>query len=524
MRPITRIIPAATLAAALCLSEPAHAATYTIANGDVNGFRAAVAAANASTGPDIIVLATHGLYTLVASEPGASGLPAVTSHITIVGNNSRIERSTAAGTPGFRIFVVAQGGDLTLRNVIVRNGFSSPNSGMVGSGNGGAVFNRGTLTIIDSTLTANSAHFGAGVMNLGGRVTVRNSTISHNTATGVGGGGGGVASYHAYGTWPEIKIVSSTLFENSAPPGAGDALLIFGGELTLRGSVLASPSQGGGTACKFSEFSSPPVSLGHNIASDMSCGLNGPGDMPATNPTLGPLTPFGTASMVTHPPLNGSPAINAVLLAACVDETGATLGFDQRGTNRPIGGGCDVGAHESRWGHAIRLSRTVGPADVALGDFGVLQEVHLPPRSTAHSVALSGGHGRGLSQGHDRRGSEVHARRLSELHDRRLSEAHDRRVSDAHDRRLSELHDRRLSEAHDPRRSEAHDPRLSEIHDPRRSEAHDPRRSEAHDPRRSEAHDPRRSESHDPRLSAAHDDRRSELHDPRRSAAGSAGP
>ncbi|MGH8604727.1 MAG: hypothetical protein ACREXR_18665 [Gammaproteobacteria bacterium] len=39
----------------------------------------------------------------------------VTSTITIAGNGSTIARSSAAGTPNFRILVVGAGGNLTLR-------------------------------------------------------------------------------------------------------------------------------------------------------------------------------------------------------------------------------------------------------------------------------------------------------------------------------------------------------------------------------------------------------------------------
>ena len=45
---------------------------------------------------------------------GGSGLPSVTTDITIEGNGAIVERSPAAGTPPFRVFHVAPEGRLTL--------------------------------------------------------------------------------------------------------------------------------------------------------------------------------------------------------------------------------------------------------------------------------------------------------------------------------------------------------------------------------------------------------------------------
>ena len=55
------------------------------------------------------------------------------------------------------------------------------------AGDGGAIFNNGTLTVTDSTLSANQAlganGFGGAIYN-NGTLTVTNSTFSANQATG----------------------------------------------------------------------------------------------------------------------------------------------------------------------------------------------------------------------------------------------------------------------------------------------------------------------------------------------------
>src|SRR5215216_5606164 len=71
---------------------------------------------------DTIVLPKGSTQTLTAVNNmvyGPTGLPMVTSTMTIAGNGSTIARSSAPGTPEFRIFVVGQSGNLTLRQTQV---------------------------------------------------------------------------------------------------------------------------------------------------------------------------------------------------------------------------------------------------------------------------------------------------------------------------------------------------------------------------------------------------------------------
>lgn len=87
------------------------------------------------------------------------------------------------------------------------------------------------------------------------------------------------------------------------------------------------------------------TSLGHNIVSDASGGLTGPGDLNSTNPLLGILANHGGPTL-THAPLLGSPAIDAVPLADCTDASGNPITTDQRGVARPQGAACDSGSVE----------------------------------------------------------------------------------------------------------------------------------------------------------------------------------
>lgn len=335
--------------AVLCLTlliplQIAYANVFNIADGDVPGLIAAINAANASSGPDTINLAPGGTYTLTAvaeddGYAGGAGLPYIRRPLTINGNGATIQRSSAAGTPDFRIVYVLLS-DLTLNGVTIRGG----RGGNVNRGGGGIGMIGSNLNVADSTITDNVG-FGAGGGGIGSFIStfrIENSTISHNTSFS-GYGGGGIINFAAGAT---STITSSTIFENRNDSGRGDAIAdAFSGPGTMvvKNSVLASPTRGVSDDC----YAAPGVvvSQGHNIAGDGTCSLTGPGDMNSTNPLLGPLANNG-GNTPTHALLNGSPAIDAIPLADCTNTAGIPITTDQRGVFRPQGARCDIGSYE----------------------------------------------------------------------------------------------------------------------------------------------------------------------------------
>jgi hypothetical protein len=226
----------------------------------------------AGSGADEIVLQAAGVHTLRKVDNttyGVTGLPVITSTITITGNpGARIRRKLTA--PGFRIFAVGNSGDLTLDNVAVSGGRKSSingggvyNLGVVAitnnstiSGNraryGGGVYNSyGELTITDSTVTGNKAGSGGGVHTYNGTLTINNSTISNNTVTtGLGyADGGGVFSKAVHDTYSyPTSIVGSAITGNRARFGGGvyalntgyqSPVTIDGGTISLNNASLS---------------------------------------------------------------------------------------------------------------------------------------------------------------------------------------------------------------------------------------------------------------------------------------------
>src|SRR6185295_6714325 len=123
LKVITLLLAFLTLAV---VAQEARAATFNIADGDVPGLIAAINAVNVGPGPHTINLAPGGTYTLTAvaeddGYSGGAGLPYIRRPLTINGNGATIQRSSAAGTPDFRIVYVWLS-DLTLNGVTIKGG------------------------------------------------------------------------------------------------------------------------------------------------------------------------------------------------------------------------------------------------------------------------------------------------------------------------------------------------------------------------------------------------------------------
>jgi hypothetical protein len=242
------------------------------------------------------------------------------------------------------------GGTLTLTNSTV-----SDNGGGAG---GGIYIYIGTLTLTNSTVSGNNAGIGGGIDNEETTLTVTNSTVSGNTATATsteGSGFGGGIKNSDTGT---ATLTNSTVSGNAAVRGGG---VHNEGTMTLTNSTLSGNSGDGianetGTVTLTNSVidgdcvpAGSAISGGHNIeSSGDTCGFEEASDqinVSTEDLNLGPLQDNGGPTQ-THALLPGSVAIDVIPVAACVDPVGDPLTADQRGEPRPGGLMCDVGAFE----------------------------------------------------------------------------------------------------------------------------------------------------------------------------------
>jgi hypothetical protein len=193
------ILGAAPSVAVASASVAAAAATVNVPcspsapGGGPAGLIAAINKAN-KNGGGTINLASRCAYTFGPHRHNdTSGLPVVTTPITINGNGSTVARSQAPGTENFRIFEVDGPGELTLHAITIAGGRSS--------GGGGILADKGArLTLVNSRVDDNTVTvppddkaFGGGIsVDHGSTLALHNSRVDHNSviAAFLSGGGG----------------------------------------------------------------------------------------------------------------------------------------------------------------------------------------------------------------------------------------------------------------------------------------------------------------------------------------------
>lgn len=209
-------------------ADPATGSANNCTAGNPNTctLRDAIAAAGNS---DIITFGSSAtLITLTSNHP----LVLNQAPLTIDGGGGAV----VDGNLATRVFEVASVADITLVGLTIRNGQTIFD--------GAGIYNQGTLTLTQSTLSGNSAGgSGGGIYNSAGTLTLINSTLSGNVATSNSGGGGGIYN-NAIGT---LTLTDSTLSGNVTTSNSGGGIY-NAGMLTVTLSTLSgnSAKAGGG--------------------------------------------------------------------------------------------------------------------------------------------------------------------------------------------------------------------------------------------------------------------------------------
>ena len=246
----------------------------------------------------------------------------------------------------------------TMGSGIINDGVLTLNRTTVSDHHDHGIANRsGSLTLRASRITHNG---GIGIRNESGTVTLDASTVSGNLGWGLGGGG----IYNGSGT----VILSNTTVSGNASISeaagismAGNGLLILNnctvsdnhawglaggisvaaGTVILRNTIVARNTADRGP----SDCSGSLTSAGYNLVGSTSgCAFTGAaGDLVDVDPRLGSLIAL-PGKPGYQPLLPGSPTIDAGNPAGCMDGDGNLLPTDQRGM--PRAGRCDIGAYE----------------------------------------------------------------------------------------------------------------------------------------------------------------------------------
>jgi hypothetical protein len=220
--------------------------TYTAAG--VNDLTADINAANRAGGANTIVLAPNTTFDLTKVDNttnGANGLPVIGGKkanltiVTLVGNGDTIERSTTdPNTPTFRLFDVAAGSSLTLKNVTLQYGEAQ---GAGSAADGGAIYNQGGLTLIGVTVQNNNARGSNGADGV-----VESKLKDHQTTDVLNGQPGGDAA--GGGIWSSGSVMlqgGTTLYDNQVFGGFGGAAGWLSGGTVGNGGAGGSAFGGG---------------------------------------------------------------------------------------------------------------------------------------------------------------------------------------------------------------------------------------------------------------------------------------
>lgn len=274
------------------------------------------------------------------------GIALATTGLDVTIEDSRISGNQAEYWAG--LYNGRCGNQLTVRRTTIDGNTAAGRLDSKGGGLGAC----GELTIVDSTISGNSAVVGGGgvhfLLDASPAIAFTNTTISGND------GGGILIEDRGTASAPTLTLTNVTLAANAVtttdPSAPMDEGLVRGVglpgtfTLTVRNTIVADNGR--------ADCNAPGIidTGNHNLDSDGSCGLAGADDLGDTAPDLEALADNGGPTQ-THALTAGSPAVDAGDPLVPGD-SGSCPTTDQRGEPRPTDGDgdggdvCDIGAYE----------------------------------------------------------------------------------------------------------------------------------------------------------------------------------
>ena len=398
------IVALACMLAIAGVAASASAATYTVGTTkDETGTCAKPAAGTCSLrqlidhenalattpSPTDTIVVPAGKYALASGD----GELAIKQSLTIMGAGARSTSvEIPAGIPAARVFEIIAPSGGTAPTVTISGLEISGGTADETTGPGGDVVNTGSLVLEEDWITEGQASAGGGVANSGGTLSVEHSLVSDNHANTGGGEAGGIENVGTgtctsacfqgkkavltvedstiadndarlgagiYSSSPtgdpnKVSIIDSTVADNTTKeescaectargPGAG--LLVSTGSAEVANSIFAFNDEVDPDAlasnCAIAGEAGI-ASLGYNLASDSTCDLTATGDRQKTSPDFSSAEPQDNGGNTnTLAPEPTSAAVDAIPTSNTFCD-----GTDQRGTARPQGAGCDIGAVE----------------------------------------------------------------------------------------------------------------------------------------------------------------------------------
>lgn len=201
--------------------------------------REAVVAANTTPGLDMITL-PEGDYALTITganeDQSVTGDLDISEEATIDGAGAATTTVSAGGEDGIgdRVLDIVANADATISGLTMSGGSPPGDPDRSDNSFGGGIANRGAgeLELVEVTVSNNTASFGGGIAiddsdDDGGTLTLADSTVSKNTASGSASGGGiGIDGSSA-------TIIGTTISDNTARAGGGIAIVNSNDEQTI---------------------------------------------------------------------------------------------------------------------------------------------------------------------------------------------------------------------------------------------------------------------------------------------------